>query len=153
MYVCMYVCMYVFLMPLYKSKGKRSDCDNHRGITLLVSVGKVLAWVLLNRLQEEICPVVVSESPCGFRSGRRCVDMIFSRYKRNVLSNKYSCFRSLLTWQKRLTQSIGILCGWCMVSLVVCRHLCTCLGNCTGIWKLGLHSMDGSQTKYQLTMA
>ena len=66
------------LMPLYKSKGERSVCDNHCGITLLESVGKVLARVLLNRLQEEICPVVVSESQYGFRSGRGCVDMMFS---------------------------------------------------------------------------
>ena len=36
------------LMPLYKSKGERSVCDNHRGITLLESVGKVLARILLN---------------------------------------------------------------------------------------------------------
>ena len=31
------------LLPLYKSKGEKSNCDNHRGITLLESVGKVLA--------------------------------------------------------------------------------------------------------------
>ena len=66
------------LLPLYKSKGEKSVCDNYRGITLLESVGKVLARVLLNRLQKEICPVVIPESQCGFRSGRGCVDMIFS---------------------------------------------------------------------------
>ena len=36
------------LMPLYKSKRERSVCDNHCGITLLESAGKVLARVLLN---------------------------------------------------------------------------------------------------------
>ena len=66
------------LMPLYKSKGEKSVCDNHRGITLLESVGKVLARLLLNRLQEEICPVIIPESQCGFRSERGCVDMVFS---------------------------------------------------------------------------
>ena len=49
------------LTPLYKSKRERSVCDNHRGITL-ESIGKAIARVLLNRLLEEICPVVVSES-------------------------------------------------------------------------------------------
>ena len=65
----------------HKSKGERSVCDYHRGITLFESVGKVLARVLLNRLQEEIFPVVLSESQCGFRSGRVCVDMIFSAHQ------------------------------------------------------------------------
>ena len=50
------------LMPFYQSKGEQSVCDNHHGITLLESVGKVLARVLLIQLQEEIFPVVVSES-------------------------------------------------------------------------------------------
>ena len=66
------------LLPLYKSKGEKSVCDNHRGITLLESVGKVLARILLNRLQEDICPAALPESQSGFRSERGCNDMIFS---------------------------------------------------------------------------
>ena len=66
------------LLALYKSKGVKSICDNYRGITLLESVGKVLARVLLNRLQEFICPAVIPESQSGFTSGRGTVDMIFS---------------------------------------------------------------------------
>ena len=38
------------LVSLFKGKGLKSECDNHRGITLLEAVGKVLARLLLNRL-------------------------------------------------------------------------------------------------------
>ena len=66
------------LVSLYKGKGVKSECDNYRGITLLESVGKVLARLLLNRLMKHVCPLVIPESQCGFRSGRGTVDMIFS---------------------------------------------------------------------------
>ena len=66
------------LLPLYKSKGEKSVCDNHRGITLLESVGKVLARILLSRLEEDICLAALPESQSGFRSERGCNDMIFS---------------------------------------------------------------------------
>ena len=66
------------LFPLYKSKGEKSICDHYRGITLLESVGKVLARLLLSRLLEDICPITLPESQCGFRSERGCVDMVFS---------------------------------------------------------------------------
>ena len=39
---------------LYKNKGDRQVCDNHRGISLLAIAGKVLARVLLNRLQTHL---------------------------------------------------------------------------------------------------
>ena len=66
------------LVSLYKGKREKSICDYYRGITLLESVGKVLARLLLNRLTEDICPDVIPESQNGFRSGRGTSDMIFS---------------------------------------------------------------------------
>jgi hypothetical protein len=48
------------IITLYKNKGKRSDCNNHRGISLFSVVGKVFARVLLTRLQklaERVYPV------------------------------------------------------------------------------------------------
>ena len=36
--------------PLYKRKGNPQVCDNHRGISLLSITGKILAKILLNRL-------------------------------------------------------------------------------------------------------
>ena len=43
------------LVSIFKGKGEKSVCDNYRGITLLESVGKVLARLLSNRLTEDIC--------------------------------------------------------------------------------------------------
>lgn len=66
------------MLPLYKGKGQKSECGNHRGITLLGSVGKILARILLDRLQKYVCPNILPESQSGFREGRGTVDMIFS---------------------------------------------------------------------------
>ena len=40
------------IVTLYKNKGDRSDCINYRGISLLSTVGKAFARVVLNRLQQ-----------------------------------------------------------------------------------------------------
>ena len=66
------------MLPLYKGKGQKSECGDHRGIALLESVGKILARILLDRLQKYICPSILPESQSGFREGRGTVDMIFS---------------------------------------------------------------------------
>ena len=50
------------LVSLYKSQGEKSICDHYHGITLLESVRKVLARLLLNRLTEDICPNIILES-------------------------------------------------------------------------------------------
>ena len=65
------------IVTLYKNKGDRSDCNNHRGISLLSVVGKLYARVVLKRLQilaEDVYP----ESQCGFRRDRSTIDMIFT---------------------------------------------------------------------------
>ena len=66
------------LITLYKGKGKKSICGSYRGISLLEAVGKVFARLLLVRLNEKVCPMVIPESQSGFRAGRGTVDMIFS---------------------------------------------------------------------------
>ena len=42
------------VIHLFKRKGNSQLCDNHRGISLLTIAGKVLARVLLNRLNEHL---------------------------------------------------------------------------------------------------
>ena len=54
------------IVPLYKSKGKRSECSNHRGISLLSVPGKVFASVILNRCKDSV-DRVLREEQCGFR--------------------------------------------------------------------------------------
>ena len=66
------------IIHLYKRKGNRHVCDNHRGISLLSIAGKILARVLLNRLNRHLEDGLLPESQCGFRSGRGTVDMIFA---------------------------------------------------------------------------
>ena len=91
MNVCMYLCIGVWhgdpvpqdwvdgiMLPLYKGKGSKTNCGDYRGISLLEAVGKVFSKVLSNRLIKWICPNVIPESQCGFRTGRGTMDMIFS---------------------------------------------------------------------------
>lgn len=63
------------MIPLFK-KGDRTVCGNYRGISLLSSVGKLFAKIVLGRLgrlAEEVLP----ETQCGFRPHRGTIDMIF----------------------------------------------------------------------------
>ena len=53
------------IIHLYKRKGNRQACDNHRGISLLSITGKILNTVTMNRLNhhpEQDLP----ESQCGY---------------------------------------------------------------------------------------
>ena len=65
------------ITTLYKNKGERGDCNNYRGISLLSVTGKVLARVLLRRLQQ-LAEQVYPESLCGFRARRSTTAMIFA---------------------------------------------------------------------------
>jgi len=68
------------IITLYKNKGKRSDCNNYRGILLLSTVAKVFARVILARLQN-LAERVYPASQCRFRAERSTVDMIFSPHQ------------------------------------------------------------------------
>ena len=67
------------IVHIYKRKGDRACCDNHRGISLLSIAGKALARILLNRLSDHVLSNnIIPESQCGFRAGRGTTDMIFT---------------------------------------------------------------------------
>ena len=67
------------IVHLYKNKGDRQSCDNHRGISLLSIASKILARILLNRLLKHLSSYdTLPESQCGFRTERGTVDMIFA---------------------------------------------------------------------------
>ena len=61
-------------MPLQKKKDKKI-CDNYCGVALLSVPSKVLALILLERLQAIIEPKLL-EAQCGFRKGHGTVDQI-----------------------------------------------------------------------------
>ena len=65
------------LIPIPK-KGDLTSCDNWRGIALLEVVGKVIARVVLGRLQQ-LAEEELPESQCGFRSGCGCTDMFVEK--------------------------------------------------------------------------
>ncbi|XP_078077501.1 LOW QUALITY PROTEIN: uncharacterized protein LOC144499261 [Mustelus asterias] len=66
------------IVHLYKRKGNRQVCDNHRGISLLSIAGKTLARVLLNRRVTHLELGLLPESQCGFCRGRGTTNMIFA---------------------------------------------------------------------------
>ena len=64
------------IVSLFKT-GKRHLCDNYRGISLLSVAGKILARIIITRINQHLTDSVYSESQCGFRKGRGTTDMIF----------------------------------------------------------------------------
>ena len=53
--------------------------DNHRGISLLSNAGKILAKILLNRLNAHLDhDGLIPESQRGFRKDKGTIDMIFT---------------------------------------------------------------------------
>ena len=65
------------IVPLYKGKGDRFECGNSRGISLLCVVGKLYGRILIGRIRRQT-ESVLGEEQCGFRSGRGCIDQIFT---------------------------------------------------------------------------
>ena len=65
------------IVPLYKGKGDKRECTNHRGVSLLSITGKVYGRVVINRVIKDT-ESQIGEEQCGFRKGRGCVDQIFA---------------------------------------------------------------------------
>nr|VZI03351.1 unnamed protein product [Spirometra erinaceieuropaei] len=66
------------IVHLYKRKGNRQVCDNHRGISLQNIAGKIFVRILLNRLNNHLEQGLLPESQCGFRRHRGTTDMILA---------------------------------------------------------------------------
>ena len=61
---------------MYKKKGTESDCNNHKGVSLLSIADKGFACVIFPRLQK-LTESVYPELQCRFRSQLYTTDMIF----------------------------------------------------------------------------
>ncbi|CAF4329403.1 unnamed protein product [Rotaria sp. Silwood2] len=64
------------LIRLFKNKGDKKQCDNYRGISLLVVASKLFTRVILNRIQKLIDKQLLEQQAC-FRSNRSTIDQIF----------------------------------------------------------------------------
>ena len=60
------------IIHLYKRKGNRQACNNHRGISLLSIAGKIVATVLLNHLNDHLEQGLLPERSWDYRHGVRC---------------------------------------------------------------------------------
>jgi len=65
------------ILPIYKGKGSPKDCKNYRGISLLLTPGKVFATVLLNNVRDQLLAHRRLEQS-GFTPGRSTIDRIFT---------------------------------------------------------------------------
>ena len=77
------------IIHLYKRKGNPQVFENQRGISLQSIAGKILAKILLFRLNvhfDQKGPI--PESQCGFRKDRGAMDMIFPTRKLQEKSQK-----------------------------------------------------------------
>ncbi|BHF58429.1 hypothetical protein SprV_0100138100 [Sparganum proliferum] len=66
------------IVHLYKRKGNRQVCENHRGISLLNIAGKIFARIFFNRLNNHLEQGLLSESQCDVRRHCGTTDMIFA---------------------------------------------------------------------------
>ncbi|CAH8573961.1 unnamed protein product [Dicrocoelium dendriticum] len=74
------------IVAIYK-KGSRTDCSNHRGISLTPVVTKLLASILVPRLTAEQ-ESRIREEQAGFLPARGCIDHIFTL--RQVLEQRHA---------------------------------------------------------------
>ena len=67
------------IIHLYKRKGNSQVCDNHKCISLLSIAWKILAKILLNRLNVHLNQTgLIPKRLCGFRKDRGTKDMILT---------------------------------------------------------------------------
>ena len=97
------------IIPIYKKKGDKHDCNNYRGITLLSCVGKLFTSIVNERLKK-YCQVnkIINENQTGFRAEYSTVDHIF--YLKTLIDLFFSkvnkdCILLSLIIKKLLTQS------------------------------------------------
>ena len=64
------------MMPVYKGKGDKYECNSYRGIYVMSVIGTVYGRVLINRVRKRT-EAVIGEKQFGFRKGRGCVDQSF----------------------------------------------------------------------------
>ncbi|BHF67059.1 hypothetical protein SprV_0301008200 [Sparganum proliferum] len=85
---------------LYKRKGNRQLCDNHRGISLPSVAGNIFSCILLNHPNNHLEQGLLLESQCGLHRHRGTTDIIFATLQlqekcQEVRTHLYSTFVDL----------------------------------------------------------
>ena len=101
------------IVALFKNKGSRADCGNHRGISLLSTAGKIRAHIMLNRLIPSVAEKNLPESQCGFLRNHSTTDTIFTvRQIQEKCTEQKICFYAVfIDLTKHLTRSMEKRCG------------------------------------------
>ena len=104
------------VVPCYKGKGDKYECNSYRGISLMSVVGKLYGRILINRVRKGT-ELAIGEEQCGFREGRGCVDQIcvVRQLCEKYLAKGKNVYFAFLDLEKRMTGLIGMLCGKCWV--------------------------------------
>nr|VZI15148.1 unnamed protein product [Spirometra erinaceieuropaei] len=111
------------IVHLYNRKGNRQVCDNHRGISLLNIAWRILARILLNRLNNHLERGLLPESQCGFRRHRGTTDMIFAARQlqekcQEMRTHLYSTFVDLTKAFDTVAVVVAVLVS--MVKMIGC---------------------------------
>ena len=94
---------------LFKRKENPQVCDVVRAISLLSVAWKILARVLLNRLNERLTHSgLVSESQCGFRKDKGTNDMVYTarELQEKCQENNVDIYMTFVDLTNDLTQSV-----------------------------------------------
>ncbi|XP_061192296.1 uncharacterized protein LOC133200525 [Saccostrea echinata] len=70
-------------------KGDLSNCNNYKGIMLLLVTMTVLSRVILNRITD-MADSLLRKEQAGFRKGRSCADQIFTLRQILEQSNEWN---------------------------------------------------------------
>ena len=65
------------VVPLWKGKGDRQDCNNYRVVTLLSVLGKVFAQIIIDRVRHHLLEQQRPEQS-GFTPKRSTIDRILA---------------------------------------------------------------------------
>ena len=79
------------IIPLYKSKGERTEFNNYRGVSLLSFVGKRCTGILAETVRR-VTGSLIGDEQRDFRAEWGCVDQVFTlkQIGENVRDKKHS---------------------------------------------------------------
>ena len=102
------------IVPLYRGKGERTECESYTGISLLTVARKIYAVILVDKLRR-VTGGLIDDEQGGFRTGSGCVDQIFTLKQIGERAREKKCrvYVVFIDLEKAYDRVIGKLCGRC----------------------------------------